>query len=74
MFSLPVRKGGLGIPILTDIADDQYNASKSITLPLVAIMLTQGNTLPDKEEIAKLKRNEQKKQDEKLSQVKRHKQ
>ena len=67
MYSLPVRKGGLGIPILTEIADDQYEASKSITLPLVAIMVTQGSTMPDKIEILKRKNDVRKNQEQKLA-------
>ena len=56
LYSLPLRHGGLGIPILSEIAESQFEASHAITLPLVTIMITQGNTLPNKTEVNKLKR------------------
>ena len=51
LYSLPVRCGGLGIPIFTDRADYDYHTSVQITAPLAAIMVTQGNTLPDPDEV-----------------------
>ena len=63
MYSLPIRQGGLGIPILTEIAESQFEASKSITLPLVTIMIAQDNTLPDKNEVNEIKREVQQKKD-----------
>ena len=56
LYSLPLRHGGLGISILSEIAESQFEASHAITLPLVTIMITQGNTLPNKTEVNKLKR------------------
>ena len=40
LYSLPLRHGGLGIPILSEIAESQFEASQAITLPLVTIMIT----------------------------------
>ena len=47
LYSLPLRHGGLGIPILCEIVEFQFEASQAITLVLVIIMITQGNTLPN---------------------------
>ena len=63
LYSLPLRHGGLGIPILCEIVEFQFEASQAITLVLVIIMITQGNTLPNKTEVNEIKRkitNEQK--------------
>ena len=51
LYGLPLRHGGLGIPILSEIAKSQFEASQAITLPLVTIMITQGNKLPNKTEV-----------------------
>ena len=64
-YSLHIRFGGLGIPIISETAIEHYNASKKITAPLVSLMLLQGNSLPDKKEIKELKL-EVKKQQENL--------
>ena len=57
LFSLPVKQGGLGIPILTEKAESDYITSKTITAPLIAIMVTQGSELPDRKEIKEIKQN-----------------
>ena len=46
--TIPVRCGGLGIPILTEKASADFEASMTITAPLVTLMMLQSNTLPDK--------------------------
>ena len=56
LYALPLRHGGLGIPILIEIAESQFEASQAITLPLVTIMITQGNKLPHKTEVNESKR------------------
>ena len=56
LYSLPLRHGGLGIPILSEIAESQFQGSQAITLPLVTIMITQGNKLPNKTEVNEIKR------------------
>ena len=53
---LPLRHGGLGIPMLSEIAESQFEASQAITLPLDTIMITQGNKLPNKTEVNEIKR------------------
>ena len=56
LFSLPLSQGGFGIPILSEIAESQFEASQALTLSLVAIMITQGNTIPRKTEVNEIKR------------------
>ena len=46
----------MGIPILSEIAESQFEASQAITLPLVTIMIIQGNTPPNKTEVNEIKR------------------
>ena len=55
LFSLPVKEGQLGIPILTEKAETDYITSKTITAPIIAS--TQGSELPDRKEIKELKQN-----------------
>ena len=55
LYALPIRLGGLGIPVLTEAAEENFNSSVKITAPLVAIMITQDNVLPDNDEVNKLK-------------------
>ena len=40
LYSLSLRHGGLGIPILSEIIESQFEALQAITLPLVTIMIT----------------------------------
>ena len=50
IFALPTRLGGLGIPTLTTEADFEYNASKTLSAPLAALIVTQNMfALPDEE-------------------------
>ena len=50
IFALPTRLGGLGIPVLTTEADFKYNASKTLSAPLAALVVTQNMfALPDEE-------------------------
>ena len=55
LFQLPVRLGGLGIPILSKIVREHFQSSKKITAPLVTIMILQGDTLPDDSYVKTLK-------------------
>ena len=55
LYSLPLRHGGLRIPILSEITKFQFEASQAITLPLVTILITQGNTLPNNTEVNEIK-------------------
>ena len=49
--------GGMGIPILSEIAEFQSEASQAITLSLITIMIKQSNTLPKKTKVNEIKRN-----------------
>ena len=66
-FQLPVGLGGLGIPILSEIAKEHFESSKKITAPLVTIMILQGDTLPDNSYAKTLKLEEKTKREEKLT-------
>ena len=61
-----MRLGGLGIPILSEIARKHFESSKKITAPLVTIMILQGDTLPDDSYVKTLKLEEKTKCEEKL--------
>ena len=56
LYWLPLRHGGLGIPILSEIAKSQFEASQAITLPVVIIIITQNKTLSNETEIHEIKR------------------
>ena len=56
LYSLLLRHGGLGNSILSKIAESQFEKSKVITLPLVTIIITPGNTFPKKTGLNDIKR------------------
>ena len=56
LYALPLTYGGMGIPILCDMAKSEYDDSKRITGPLAAIICMQGNSLPDKNEVKLIKK------------------
>ena len=47
LFSLPIRDGGMGIPILTEAAPNEFLSSTTVNAPLAAIIALQGTDLPD---------------------------
>ena len=49
LLSLPVKSGGLGIDLISDNANDEFEMSNMITAPLAAIIALQGDSLPDPE-------------------------
>ena len=51
IISLPVRYGGMGIESPSSVSDDEYSRSKQITGPLAAIIVLQGNSLPNTDEV-----------------------
>ena len=61
LYALPIRLGGLGIPILKCVAEDEYLTSCQVTAPLATIMAMQNTNLPDPSEVAEI-RNQMKKQ------------
>ena len=50
LFSLPIRKGGLNVPIFSEKASTDYETSKKLTAPLAAIIVLQGLDLPGENE------------------------
>ena len=46
LFTLPIRDGGLGMPILTETARSEYTTSTLVNAPLAAIFVMQGTELP----------------------------
>ena len=56
LYSLQLRHGGLGIPILSENAEFQFEASQAITLIFVTIIIIQSNALPNKTEVNEIKR------------------
>ena len=66
LLKLPVRLGGLGIPILSEVAREYFESSKKITAPLVTIRILQGDILPDDSHVKTLKLKEKMKREKKL--------
>ena len=60
-YSLPVRSRGIGIPVFSEKAENDFDNSVYITAPLVAFIVTQKETFPNKEilnqRIGTIKRN-----------------
>ena len=67
LYLLLLRHIGLRIPILSEIAESQFEASQAITLSLVTIMITQGNTISSKTEVNEIKRKITNKQEVRIS-------
>ena len=55
LYSLPLRLGGLGLPILSEKASEDFHHSTTLTAPLAAIMVLQGNSLPDPDEVKNIR-------------------
>ena len=64
LYSLPIKKGGLGIPILSETCETQLESSMSISAPLKSVIVEQLETLPDPQAVKSIK-NERKSQKEK---------
>ena len=56
LFSLPLRYGGMGLSMFSELAESEYQASVRVTAPLAAIMCLQGNSLPDDDEVKQIKK------------------
>ena len=61
LFSLPIREGGLGVPILAEIARSEFITSTVVNAPLAAIMVLQGTELPDEANVREITNNERRK-------------
>ena len=66
LLQLLERLGGLGMPILLEVASEHFESSKKITAPLVTLMILQGDALPDDSYVKILKLEEKTKREEKL--------
>ena len=55
LYSLPVRHGGLDIPILSEISEIHYEHSKSISAPLASVIIMQRSQIPDNKFLNKKK-------------------
>ena len=47
LYLLPVKHGGLGIPILFETSKIHYEHSKSISAPLASVIIMQGSQILD---------------------------
>ena len=47
MYALPTRNGVLGIPVVGEIAQHEFETSLQVTAPLATIMALQSLELPD---------------------------
>ena len=55
LYSLPVKRGGLRIPILFEISEIHYELLKSISAPLPSVIIMQGSQIPDTKIINEIK-------------------
>ena len=73
LYALPIRMGGLGIPILQEKAPDEFSTSLRVTAPLATIMAMQGSNLPQKEEVdnirADMRRDKNNREKEKAAMI-----
>ena len=67
LYSFTLHHGGLGISILSEITESQFEASQALTLPLVTIIITQVNTLLNKTDINEIKLKITNKQEVRIS-------
>ena len=58
LFSLPIREGGMGLPLLVDEAPQEFISSTTINAPLAAIIALQGNELPDGDQCRQIAQDE----------------
>ena len=63
LYSLPVKHGGLGIPILSKISEIHYKHSKSISATLTSVIIMQGSPIPDSKIINDIKYSKKKEND-----------
>ena len=70
---MPARSGGLGIPVFSEKAENDFDNSVYITAPLVALIVTQEEKLPNNEivseQIATIKRNTSNQLSEKVNRI-----
>ena len=73
LYSLPARSGGLGISVFSEKVKNDFGNSVYITAPLVALIVTQEETLPNNaivsKQIATIKRNNSNQLSEKVNRI-----
>ena len=72
VYSLPVRLGGLGMPIISEKAKNELAASLEITAPLTDIIISQENKLPDAASVNLIRTNVDKRNKELLASKVKH--
>ena len=63
LYSLPVKHGGLGIRILSEISEIHYEHSKSVSATLDSVIIMQGSQIPDSKIINEIKYPKKKESD-----------
>lgn len=58
LFSLPIREGGMGLPVLVDDAPQEFISSTTINAPLAAIIALQGSELPGRDQCRQIVQDE----------------
>ena len=53
LLALPIKEGGMGLRVISELADPSYEASTKITFPLKNQILVQSMDLPENEEVKK---------------------
>jgi len=52
LFALPARDGGLTIPVLSEISEDEFQTSMRMTAPLATLMVLQSSDMPNPDDIS----------------------
>ena len=63
LYLLPIKHGGFGIQILSEISEIHYEHSKSISAPLASVIIMQGSQIPDSKIINEIKYSKKKESD-----------
>ena len=63
LYSLPVKHGGLGIPILSEISEIHNKHLKSISAPIPSVIIMQGSQITDSKIINDIKYSKKKESD-----------
>ena len=60
LYLLPIKHGGFGIQILSEISEIHYEHSKSISAPLASVIIMQGSQITDSKFINEIKYSKRK--------------
>ena len=67
LFSLPVKSGGLGLPILSESCTAQLQHSREISGPLKSLIIEQGTSLPSSQTVNEIKNEKKRERDQLLN-------